>query len=209
MLGLTSFCTFPHPQNSGSAQLKNDKNVYDTLATHRFISFLGTPTNIYTAFGSGTFRLAKGRTERLSMANINAYDDLTGLNNVAANHPAPSLYTKLKIAEAIYENDYRFSQTVVGVSDKQTNPKTFTLEQNYPNPFNPNTKISYTLQNGDKIRLSVYDVLGKEVSVLVNGVQPEGLHEVTFSADHLSSGIYFYKLQTTKATITKKMVLIK
>jgi len=110
MLGLTSFCMFPHPQNSGAAQLKNDKNVYDTLAAHRLQSFLGTPSNLYAAFGSGTFLLAKGRTERLSMANVNSYDDLTGLNNAAGNHPAPSLYAKKKIANSVYATDYRFSQ---------------------------------------------------------------------------------------------------
>ena len=209
MLGLTSFCMFPHPQHTGAAQLKNDKNVYDTLASNKLLSFFGSPSNLYAAFGSGTFRLAQGRTERLSMANVNSYDDLTGLNNAAANHPAPSLYVKLKIIESVYSNDYRFSQTGEGVFEKRTNLKTFTVEQNYPNPFNPNTKISYTLQSKDKVRLSVYDIMGKEVSVLVNDVQSEGLHEVTFSADRLSSGIYFYKLQTTRATITKKMVLIK
>jgi hypothetical protein len=206
MIGLTSFVMFHHPM-TGPPQLRYDKAVYDTLAANRLAPFFGTPLNLYTAFASGTFRLSHGRTERLSIANINSYDDLTGLNS--ANHSAPSLYTKLRIAEAVYASDYRFSQIVVGVPKEQANPKTFTIEQNYPNPFNPSTKISYTLLRKDKVRLSVYDVLGKEISVIVNRVQSEGVYEVTFSADNLSSGIYFYKLQTTGATITKKMVLIK
>jgi hypothetical protein len=110
MLGLTSFCMFPHPQQSGAAQLKNDKNVYDTIATHRLLPFPGQPANLYAAFGTGTFRLEQGRFEHLSMANVNAYDDLTGLNNVASNHYGPSIYAKLKVVKAIYSNDYRFSQ---------------------------------------------------------------------------------------------------
>jgi hypothetical protein len=110
MLGLTSFCMFSHPQQSGVAQLKNDKNVYDTIATHRLLPFPGSPANLYCAFGSSPFRLATGRSEHLSMANLNSYDDLTGLNNVAGNHTAPSLYAKLKVVKAIYVNDYRFSQ---------------------------------------------------------------------------------------------------
>jgi len=109
MLGLTSFCMFPHPQQSGAAQLKNDKNVYDTIATHRLLPFPGKPANLYAAFGTGTFRLDQGRFEHLSMANVNAYDDLTGLNT-APSHYGPSIYAKLKVVVSIYRNDYRFSQ---------------------------------------------------------------------------------------------------
>jgi hypothetical protein len=109
MLGLTSFCMFSHPQQSGVAQLKNDKNVYDTIATHRLLPFPGRPANLYEAFGSSPFRLEQGRSEHLSMANVNSYDDLTGLNNAAGNHTAPSLYSKLKVVKAIYMSDYQFS----------------------------------------------------------------------------------------------------
>ena len=91
----------------------------------------------------------------------------------------------------------------------KTSPSVFSLAQNYPNPFNPSTKISYTLANNSKVRLSVYDLLGREVSVLANEIQTAGQHVVTFSANHLSSGIYFYKLQTASGVITKKMMLLK
>ncbi len=110
MIGLTSFVMFPHPQKDGALQLWDDPVVYDTLAAHRLAPYPGKPANLYAAFGSGTFRLEQGRTERLSMANVNSYDDLTGLNNAADNHPAPSLYSKLKIVQSIYRNSYRFAQ---------------------------------------------------------------------------------------------------
>jgi hypothetical protein len=113
MLGLTSFVMFPHPQTNGALQLWDSPVVYDTLAMQALIPFFGIPSNLYAAFGSGTFRLAQGRTERLSMCNVNSYDDLSGLNNAAANHPAPSLYAKKKIVNAIYANDYRFAQPPV------------------------------------------------------------------------------------------------
>jgi hypothetical protein len=83
------------------------------------------------------------------------------------------------------------------------------LDQNYPNPFNPSTKISYTLSANGMARLSVYDLLGRQVSVLVNEVQKAGQHDVTFMAGHLTSGVYFYKLETTGTTITKKMIFVK
>jgi hypothetical protein len=97
---------------------------------------------------------------------------------------------------------------ITSVSTKMS-PSRFSLAQNYPNPFNPSTKISYTLTNSGKVRLAVYDLLGREVSVLANEIQTAGQHVVTFSANRLSSGIYFYKLQTAGGVITKKMMLLK
>jgi len=95
------------------------------------------------------------------------------------------------------------------VSQTQLKPTVFSLAQNYPNPFNPSTNISYTLKNSGKVRLSVYDILGREVAVLANEIQTAGAHEVTCSANGLSSGIYFYKLQAVNGVITKKMMLLK
>jgi len=95
------------------------------------------------------------------------------------------------------------------VSQAQLKPAVFSLAQNYPNPFNPSTNISYVLKNTGKVRLSVYDILGREVAVLANEIQTAGAHEVTFLANGLSSGIYFYKLQAANGVITKKMMLLK
>jgi hypothetical protein len=88
-------------------------------------------------------------------------------------------------------------------------PTGFALDQNFPNPFNPETTIHYTLRSGGKVRLIAYDLTGRLVAVLVNGVQNGGSHQVTFTATGLSSGIYFYRLQSPDGTLTKKMVLIR
>ena len=101
------------------------------------------------------------------------------------------------------------NHNVTSVSGKQLQPDIFALAQNYPNPFNPSTDISYTLKSSGQVRLSVYDILGREVAVLVNDIQAAGQHDVKFSANHLSSGIYFYKLQQANEVITKKMMLLK
>ncbi|UCE05469.1 MAG: T9SS type A sorting domain-containing protein [bacterium] len=92
---------------------------------------------------------------------------------------------------------------------KNNIPYRFALSQNYPNPFNPVTNISYTLKSKGKVRLSVYDIRGREVVVLVDGVQNPGSQIVRFSGSNLVSGIYFYRLQTVNGVITKKMTLIK
>lgn len=88
-------------------------------------------------------------------------------------------------------------------------PSDFVLFNNYPNPFNPSTKISYSIPAMSFITLKVYDVLGNEVATLVNEEKPAGVYEVEFSADGLTSGIYFYKLQAGSFVETKKMILMK
>ena len=75
--------------------------------------------------------------------------------------------------------------------------------------FQPDTEILYTLANSSKVRLTVFDVLGREVAVLVNGVQNAGQHTVQFSGAGFTSGVYFYRLDTNNDIITKKMLLLK
>ncbi len=85
----------------------------------------------------------------------------------------------------------------------------YELAQNYPNPFNPSTTIKYQTTGKDFVSLKVYNILGKEVASLVNGVQNPGNHEAVFNAKNLSSGIYFYTLQSGSFNVTKKMILLK
>jgi hypothetical protein len=96
-----------------------------------------------------------------------------------------------------------------GVSEQQAVVKDFALSQNYPNPFNPVTTISYTLQKQSDVKLSVYDVLGHEVAILVDGTKSAGTHTLQFKGSNLSSGVYLYKLQSEGKVITKKMALMK
>jgi len=98
---------------------------------------------------------------------------------------------------------------VTGVLQRSSVPVSYSLFQNYPNPFNPSTTISYTLKYNGKVYLSVYDILGREVAVLANELQAAGPHEVKFSTAGLSSGIYFYKLQSGGGVLTRKMMLLK
>jgi photosystem II stability/assembly factor-like uncharacterized protein len=88
-------------------------------------------------------------------------------------------------------------------------PSAFLLSQNYPNPFNPSTSIKYALSNKQFVSLKVFDVLGKEVAILVNEEKNADNYEVEFNASHLASGIYYYKLRTGDFIETKKMILLK
>jgi hypothetical protein len=88
-------------------------------------------------------------------------------------------------------------------------PGEFNLGQNYPNPFNPSTTIKFELPTSLDVRLSVFDMLGRQVSVLVNERRNAGVHEVKFDGSQLSSGVYFYRLQTGGFMDTKKLLLLK
>tara|TARA_Y100001935_G_scaffold223573_1_gene199125 strand:- start:23709 stop:26729 length:3021 start_codon:yes stop_codon:yes gene_type:complete len=102
------------------------------------------------------------------------------------------------------------SMLVAAEQDERTVlPTHIVLNQNYPNPFNPSTNISYQLPEHGRVRLTVFDALGREIATLVNGLQNAGNHSVTFDASGLSSGIYFYRLETGNFSTIKKMMLIK
>jgi polyhydroxybutyrate depolymerase len=88
-------------------------------------------------------------------------------------------------------------------------PDRFTLTQNYPNPFNPSTTIRYALPQSAKVKLVIYDLLGREIVTLMDEVQSAGWKEVEWSASNLSSGMYFYKLSAGNYLQTRKMMVVK
>jgi photosystem II stability/assembly factor-like uncharacterized protein len=93
--------------------------------------------------------------------------------------------------------------------DKSGKPQSFTLEQNYPNPFNPTTRVTFSIGTHGHTSLRVFDLLGREVAVLVNEVKQAGTYSISFNASALPSGVYFYKLTSGSFAQTKRMVLIK
>jgi hypothetical protein len=130
-----------------------------------------------------------------SLTNYTWYVEATdGLDTTKCTKPLPRTFRM---------------NAVTGVVSMDQNPIQFFLNQNYPNPFNPSTKIAYTLEANGQVRLSVFDVLGREVAVLVNGVQTAGAHQALFSRRDITSGIYFYKLQAGNHVQIKKMALVK
>jgi hypothetical protein len=95
------------------------------------------------------------------------------------------------------------------VNDNSTIPQKFALEQNYPNPFNPSTIINFSLAKSGQVKLSVYDILGREVALLVNERTEAGVHEVKFEGANLASGVYFYRLQAGDFVASKRLLLLK
>ncbi len=98
---------------------------------------------------------------------------------------------------------------IMDVPNRTGVPEAFALSQNFPNPFNPVTTIMYTIPRTGMATLTVYDVLGQEVAVLVNGTVDAGTYSVPFNGAHLPSGVYFYRLRAGAFTETRKMLLLK
>lgn len=90
-----------------------------------------------------------------------------------------------------------------------TLPEAFTLAQNYPNPFNPTTTINFTLPEATQVRLTVYDVAGREVAVLADGPFTPGTHQVTWDAQNVASGTYLYRMEAGDFVTSKQMTLVK
>jgi hypothetical protein len=96
------------------------------------------------------------------------------------------------------------------ISDKErTDDLTYSLNQNYPNPFNPRTTIAFSLRENSLVTLKVFDILGREVAVLVNGVLTAGNHQVQFDGNRLESGVYFYEIRAGNFRDVKKLILTK
>jgi len=161
-------------------------------------AFTGSTTS--SAYYSQMWELSKGFT--------------TQLFKEASNKLTSLIYTAwLNAGSPVSVEDENEIQT----------PVIFNLSQNYPNPFNPSTKIKYTAPNftlssdhnginsveGSRVHLKIYDVLGNEVATLVDEFKPAGTYEIKFDANGLSSGVYFYKLQSGNFVETKKMILMK
>ncbi|MBN2087341.1 T9SS type A sorting domain-containing protein [Candidatus Peregrinibacteria bacterium] len=108
------------------------------------------------------------------------------------------------------ENVY-FDAENIGTSINELPGKVeeFSLAQNYPNPFNPTTNIEYSIAEAGLVELKIYNILGEEMTTLVNQFQNASKYRIDFNAANLSSGIYFYRITSGKFTDVKKMILIK
>lgn len=116
------------------------------------------------------------------------------------------------VADGIYIDNIKltgYNAVATGIITGNETPAKFSLSQNYPNPFNPNTQIIYTIATGGQVTMKVFDILGKEVATLVNEKQNPGTYSLSFDGSKLSSGLYYYRLESGDYSDTRKMLLIK
>ena len=133
--------------------------------------------------------------------------------NDESSFPAGTFYYKV-VAEDIHENLSEASEAVAVViatsnEDESAVPESFVLHQNYPNPFNPNTLIQFDMPQAGMARLAIYNAYGQQIEVLVDEMKPAGQHTVAWQPEGLSSGTYFYRLETQDFVASKRMVFVK
>ncbi|MBD3331217.1 DUF4397 domain-containing protein [candidate division GN15 bacterium] len=135
----------------------------------------------------------------------------SGFLDPSANNEGPAfgLYVALPDGTVFPLPAYTGGYAKANEGSQSLVPNTFALDQNYPNPFNPSTTISFTLPERSNVTLDVYNMLGQKVETLVNGPKQAGRHEVDFDASSLASGVYFYRIESTAGSETKKMMLLK
>lgn len=193
-------------QNYGFYAIKNDSGdggfgIYDGFADHEKWLSISSGVNKTTAgtgdvsqvVSSGPYSINPGDSIRVAFAIAG------GANKQVLDLAIQN--ARLKYQQILsYNDDYDLSL-----------PLSFGLEQNFPNPFNPKTKIKFTIAEADFVSLKVFDILGKEISTLVNEFKTPGKYEIDFISEEkkLSSGIYFYQLKSGNFIETKKMILLQ
>ena len=98
---------------------------------------------------------------------------------------------------------------VTGIQKEEEIPTEYSISQNYPNPFNPITKIRFALPKTTITKVTIYDLLGREIITPVNKKLPAGFHEINIDSNNLSSGVYLYRIQAGDFIQSKKMILMK
>ncbi len=204
----TKYCYSGDPEtNSGWTEFGGRIRNCDGLLTGQLqIPVPPGDRRLIMGTGSETFTVNPGDTQRVGITQLIA----RGSNNL---NSVTLLKQLSDVAQSLCDSGF-----VIGVKQISSQfPGTFKLYQNYPNPFNPVTNIKYAVPYRTKVNIKIYDVNGREVSVLVNEVQNTGSYSVDWNAENFASGVYFYKLTISDAmnpfsilyTETKKMVLLK
>ncbi|MCU0413208.1 MAG: YCF48-related protein [Ignavibacteriaceae bacterium] len=172
-------------------------------------------------FGAATALSFRTRTEAWAplsfaatiMATFNAGLSWTDTATVDTSRIYDLVFTDSLTGYAVGEAGvilkYKFQNPVSVTQSSLNSPEDFILYQNYPNPFNPTTNIKYSIPAAGIVTLKVYDLLGMEVSTLVNDYQQAGTFDVVFDGSNLASGVYYYQLITGELSATRKLMLTK
>jgi len=196
-------------------------NASQTWTSTGPMTIAGRQYHTATQLSDGRVVLAGGRGGNLtSTAEIydpaaNVFNPRDSMTTVRTEHCASLLASgsvlvrtaAVKSAELLTVQPAAVAQDELP-NDRQHIPKQFFLAQNYPNPFNPSTSIKFELPMKSHVILTVYDMLGREVSALVNESRRAGIHEVKFDRPGLTSGVYFYRLEAGSFVQTKRLLLL-
>jgi len=188
---------------------KETINTYD-ITNGWQNSSLDNPTDDYSGPNFGQPQTGIESVDSLNnIYEFNHYDETSNDSWVL---PQNSLVQALSHSKWVYDWDVIILpfDAPTGIKNSGNNiPKSYRLDQNYPNPFNPSTTISYSLPKSGMVTLKVFDILGREVAVLLNGYKTSGVYNIKFDASKLKSGVYFYRLTAGSFVSTRKLILLK
>lgn len=195
-------CVFKFPRN----------NVSNLLVSSTYFNFWQMPTVTTDTVIYVTGLTYAADTNWVPVTNQKIFTvEITG--NIDSMRWSNNSIQRTKLYKFPYDeftdSTYHIIDRMTSISNNKSIPVKFSLSQNYPNPFNPNTQINYIIASNGQVILKVFDILGKEVTTLVNEKQNPGSYSVNFDAANLSSGVYFYKLISGNYSDTKQMFLIK
>ena len=195
--------------NDGGIYLTTEYGTNWTLVTAGLTTF-GCDVHTFVVSGMNIFVGTYGGVFLSSNTGASwtaVNDGLTKTNVFALVASGTNLFAGTEVGGVF---NRPLSEMITGMRTATTEtPKMFRLEQNYPNPFNPSTVICYGLPHRSHLILTVYNTLGQQVSILVEGDQEPGYHEVKFNASGLASGMYFYRLQSGNFVQTRKLLLLR
>ncbi len=186
-------------------------NGYQNMTTTSILNGTAISLNILTFNTSGFYRFTPG----IYLIGTLRWTVSGTVNNTAMTFRVPPDQYPTLVFDSLVQLGYPSGFNVVqptptGVIQVANElPTEYQLYQNYPNPFNPVTTIKYDIPKKVLVVIKIYDITGREVEELVNQEQEQGRYEISWSADRLSSGIYFYTIRTKDFSDTKRMVLIK
>jgi len=200
------FTIFIAPQHS---ILDTNTNLTKEMLVLQDAGSLGGSVFVGTAFWGVGSAIRGEFAERLFDPEILSIGETFTLDNLI---PSGGLYGYMKLVTNLWADpslQLKYD-TAVGVEKEADEiPQSFSLYQNYPNPFNPTTTIKFSLPVSSNVKINVYNSLGQLVETLLNKEMGSGYHEINFDASKLTSGVYFYQLQTDKNISVKKMLLLK
>lgn len=200
--------------SNGIINLYLDAQSNNGLNTPTGLSYIGNtlsgshplPGMTIDVYRSNRFELAPSSYEWLGSTTTNA----NGMFSFLISDPSVQAIS-VTATTPFSGSTSGFAKYSLVTSIEDTNPgiTEFALEQNYPNPFNPSTKITWQMPSGGHQTLKIYDVLGNEVTTLIDEYREAGFYEINFDASKLSSGVYLYRFQADNYTFTRKMTLLK
>jgi hypothetical protein len=205
---------------NGDLMLSN--NFFWSFGNGNTIANIAPQDFVQTHFTGNNNKIEDPVLNNISRDNTESLDprpDPSGPATAGAIQPSDPFFDVVDYYGAFAPNPFLWTDgwtalSSTGITDvkesySSTIPADFTLTQNYPNPFNPSTKINYSISNAANVTLKIFNILGQEVAVLVDGFREVGNYEVNFEASDIPTGIYIYSLKAGSVEVSKKMTLIK